>query len=54
LNYNGPFPETYPCSQELFQRLQAEARDGFISIRCRINGDGVAVPAEARTSGSQS
>src|SRR5262245_18016873 len=41
--YDGPPPDTRPCSPALYRRLQALDRKGMHFVDCRINRNGVAV-----------
>ena len=41
--YDGPPPDTRPCSPALYRLLQALDRKGMPFVDCRINRNGVAV-----------
>jgi hypothetical protein len=47
--YDGPWLETYPCSPELYRRLEAEGGRVPSAIPCRIDSNGVAVADDAES-----
>jgi hypothetical protein len=44
--FDGSWPEIYPCSPELYQRLQAQVGEGGFDAPCQIDPNGVAIPGE--------